>query len=97
LGRGASPIEGAYFGIQSFEQARDIAREALDVLMLCFANDVLDYEGERFSYKRLEIYNKPYQKPYPPIWYPSSNFDSVPYLAQHGFNTSHNFAPNEVA
>jgi alkanesulfonate monooxygenase SsuD/methylene tetrahydromethanopterin reductase-like flavin-dependent oxidoreductase (luciferase family) len=97
LGRGASPIEGAYFGISSVEQAREIAAEALQILLLGFQSQVLTYEGNHFSYAGVELYNKPFQQPYPPIWYPSSNFDSVPFLARHGFNTSHNFAPNEVA
>ncbi len=97
LGRGASPIEGAYFGITSVEQAREIAAEALDVLLLGFREPVLSYEGRHFSYRDVELYNKPLQQPYPPIWYPSSNPASVPHIAQHGFNTSHNFAPNEVA
>jgi alkanesulfonate monooxygenase SsuD/methylene tetrahydromethanopterin reductase-like flavin-dependent oxidoreductase (luciferase family) len=97
VGRGASPIEGSYFFIESLDQARDLAREVMDILYLGFKNDVLDYEGKHFSYKGVELYNKPYQKPLPPFWYPSSNFDSVPFLAENGFNTSHNFASNDVA
>jgi alkanesulfonate monooxygenase SsuD/methylene tetrahydromethanopterin reductase-like flavin-dependent oxidoreductase (luciferase family) len=97
LGRGASPIEGAYFGVTSVEQAREVAAEALEILLLGFGNPVLAYEGKHFCYRGVELYNKPMQQPYPPIWYPSSNFDSVPFIAQHGFNTSHNFAPNAVA
>jgi alkanesulfonate monooxygenase SsuD/methylene tetrahydromethanopterin reductase-like flavin-dependent oxidoreductase (luciferase family) len=97
IGRGASPIEGAYFQIHSVDQARDIAREALEVILYGFRNDRLSYHGTHFSYTDVELYNKPLQTPYPPLWYPSSNFDSVPFLAEHGFNTSHNFAPNDAA
>jgi alkanesulfonate monooxygenase SsuD/methylene tetrahydromethanopterin reductase-like flavin-dependent oxidoreductase (luciferase family) len=97
VGRGASPIEGAYFGIHSIDEARDKYREVLDVLAYAFAHDELSYSGTHFSYAGVELYNKPYQQPYPPLWYPSSNFDSVPYIAKHAFHTSHNFAPNDVA
>jgi alkanesulfonate monooxygenase SsuD/methylene tetrahydromethanopterin reductase-like flavin-dependent oxidoreductase (luciferase family) len=97
IGRGASPIEGAYFGIKSPDDAREIAREVVDILVLAFTSSELNYMGKHFQYANVELYNKPYQQPYPPLWYPSSNYESVPYVAEHGFHTSHNFAPNDVA
>lgn len=97
IGRGASPIEGAYFGIHDVEQAREKYREVLDVLLYAFTHDALTYSGTYFSYYGVELYNKPYQRPHPPLWYPSSNYESVPYIAEQGFHTSHNFASNAVA
>jgi alkanesulfonate monooxygenase SsuD/methylene tetrahydromethanopterin reductase-like flavin-dependent oxidoreductase (luciferase family) len=97
IGRGVSPIESAYYGITSADAAREMSREALDVLIEAFTHDELNFEGKYHSYKGVGLYNKPFQDPYPPLWYPSSNIESVPFVAQHGFNTSHNFAPNEVA
>ncbi len=97
VGRGASPIEGAYFGIHDVQQARDKYAEVLDILQYAFAHDELTYDGAYFNYSGVELYNKPFQQPHPPLWYPSSNFDSVPYIAEKGFHTSHNFAPNDVA
>lgn len=97
IGRGASPIEGKYFGIRDVEQAREKYAEVLDILLYGFTHDELTYAGKYFSYSGVELYNKPYQKPHPPLWYPSSNFESVPYIAAQGFHTSHNFAPNDVA
>jgi uncharacterized alpha-E superfamily protein len=35
----------------------------------------------------------PFQQPYPPLWYASGNRDTVPWIAQHGFNTAHIFQP----
>lgn len=78
IGRGASPIEGKYFGICDAEQARDKYREVLDILLCAFMHDELTYSGKYFNYSGVELYNKPFQKPHPPLWYPSSNYDSVP-------------------
>ncbi len=97
IGRGASPIEGAYFGIGDVQQARSKYAEVLDILLYAFGHDELTYAGEYFDFAGVELYNKPFQRPHPPLWYPSSNYDSVPYIAAQGFHTSHNFAPNEVA
>jgi alkanesulfonate monooxygenase SsuD/methylene tetrahydromethanopterin reductase-like flavin-dependent oxidoreductase (luciferase family) len=97
IGRGVSPIESAYYGISSPDEAREKSKEALDVLIESFTHDELNYKGAHYSYDGVGLYNRPYQQPYPPLWYPTSNIQSVPYVAQQGFNTSHNFATNEVA
>ncbi len=97
IGRGASPIEGKYYGIESADQARSIAREVMEILLLAFQSSILNYQGEHFSYDGLELYDKPYQTPYPEFWYPSSNIESTPFIGAHGFHTSHNFAPNALA
>lgn len=97
IGRGVSPIESAYYGITSPDQAREMSKEALDVLLHCFTHDELNYEGTHYKYANVGLYNRPFQQPYPPLWYPTSNISSVPYVASQGFHTSHNFATNEVA
>jgi alkanesulfonate monooxygenase SsuD/methylene tetrahydromethanopterin reductase-like flavin-dependent oxidoreductase (luciferase family) len=74
-----------------------MSAEALDILVQGFTSERLNFEGKYYSYKDVGLWNKPYQKPYPPLWYPRSNIDSVPYAAGHGFRTSHNFATDEVA
>jgi alkanesulfonate monooxygenase SsuD/methylene tetrahydromethanopterin reductase-like flavin-dependent oxidoreductase (luciferase family) len=97
IGRGVSPIESAYYGVKSQEQAREMWSEALDVLIRAFCSPRLDFKGKHYQYEGVELWNRPYQQPYPPLWYPTSNIESIPYVARHGFNTSHNFAPNSVA
>ena len=47
-----------------------------------------------YNYEDIELWIKPYQKPYPPLWYASNNTETVPWMAQHGFNTCHVFADN---
>ena len=97
IGRGVSPIESAYYGVSSPAEAREMSREALDILVQAFGSDELNYEGAHYTYKGVGLWNKPFQQPYPPLWYPTSNIESVPYVAAQGFNTSHNFATNEIA
>ena len=97
IGRGVSPIESKYYGVESGDQARSMMAEALEVLMMGFREGKLNYHGTHYSYDGVELYNRPYQAPYPPLWYPTSNIESIPYVASQGFNTSHNFATNEAA
>lgn len=97
IGRGVSPIEAGYYGIESQDIAREKFGEALDVVIRAFNSDTLNFTGKHYNYSGVELWNKPYQKPYPPLWYPTSNIESIPYVASQGFSTSHNFATNEAA
>ena len=97
VSRGVSPIEARIYGVQSVEESRAMSQEALDVLLTAFSNPILNYEGRHYTYNNVELWNRPYQEPYPPLWFPSSNADTVPFIAKHGFHTSHNFAPNAAA
>ena len=87
VGRGVSPIEAKYFGIQEVEDARAIYRETLDILRAAFTSDVLNFEGKYHSYSDVPLWVRPVQSPYPPLWFPSSNEQSIPFTAQHGLNT----------
>lgn len=97
IGRGVSPIESAFYGVNDSDQAREMTAEALTVLIQGFRRGRLDYDGKYYHFDGVELWNHPYQQPYPPLWYPTSNIESVPYAAKHGFSTAHNFAPNSVA
>jgi alkanesulfonate monooxygenase SsuD/methylene tetrahydromethanopterin reductase-like flavin-dependent oxidoreductase (luciferase family) len=83
VGRGVSPIESKIFGLQSIEQSRQKYRETLDIFFNACCNDVIQYRGEE-----VELHNKPVQKPWPPLWFPSSNRDSIEFTARHGYNTA---------
>ncbi len=97
VSRGVSPIEARIYGIENVEQSREMSQEALDVLLAAFNNTELNYEGKHYQFENVELWNRPYQLPYPPLWFPSSNESTVPFIARHGFHTSHNFAPVELA
>ncbi|HEX7052786.1 MAG TPA: LLM class flavin-dependent oxidoreductase [Burkholderiales bacterium] len=88
VGRGVSPIESRIFGLQSIEQSREKYREALEVLFAACRSETLDFQGKHFRYEGVELHVKPLQKPYPPLWFPSSNRDSIDFTARHGYHTA---------
>ena len=88
VGRGVSPIESRIFGLQSIEESREKYRETLDVFFAACNTDVLDFQGKHYSYRDAELHVKPVQRPYPPLWFPSSNRDSIEFTARHGYHTA---------
>jgi alkanesulfonate monooxygenase SsuD/methylene tetrahydromethanopterin reductase-like flavin-dependent oxidoreductase (luciferase family) len=88
VGRGISPIESRIFGLQSIDESRDKYRETLDVFFAACRSDTLDFQGKHYRYENAELHVKPVQKPYPPLWFPSSNRDAMDFTARHGYNTA---------
>jgi len=87
VGRGVSPIESAFFGMKSIEESRERYRETLDIFFNACASPVLEHEGKYFSYRDLELQIHTLQKPYPPLWFPSSDKSSIEFTARHGYHT----------
>ena len=83
VGRGVSPIESAIFGLRSIEESRARYRETLDFFFRACAQPVV-----RFRNVDVELHLKPVQKPYPPLWFPSSSKDSIDFTARHGYHTA---------
>jgi alkanesulfonate monooxygenase SsuD/methylene tetrahydromethanopterin reductase-like flavin-dependent oxidoreductase (luciferase family) len=83
VGRGVSPIESRIFGMQSIDESRQKYRETLDWFFQFSKNEKVTYRGEE-----VELYNKPLQKPWPPLWFPSSNRESIEFTARHGYHTA---------
>ena len=96
VGRGVSPIESSYFGMKSIDESRERYRETLDIFFAACGGKVLNHEGKHFSYKELELYIHPKQKPYPPLWFPSSDRNSIEFTAKHGYNTVLNTTAEEA-
>jgi alkanesulfonate monooxygenase SsuD/methylene tetrahydromethanopterin reductase-like flavin-dependent oxidoreductase (luciferase family) len=46
----------------------EVTRDYLRAMMEIWTSDNPSYEGEHISFPETEIYPKPVQKPYPPIW-----------------------------
>jgi alkanesulfonate monooxygenase SsuD/methylene tetrahydromethanopterin reductase-like flavin-dependent oxidoreductase (luciferase family) len=88
VGRGVSPIESRIFGLQSIEESREKYRETLEVFFTACKHPVLNFDGKHYQYRDAELHVKPLQKPYPPLWFPSSNKDSIDFTAQHGYHTA---------
>jgi alkanesulfonate monooxygenase SsuD/methylene tetrahydromethanopterin reductase-like flavin-dependent oxidoreductase (luciferase family) len=86
ISRGSSPHEGLMFGIERAD-SRAVFDEALDVMLMGFTKGELNYRGTFFQYEGTRTRLRPRQQPYPPLWYPTSNPESIPWLASQGFST----------
>ena len=86
LSRGSSPYEGLRFGVKR-EESRARFNEVLELLIQGFTTGELNLQGTYYQYDHVMTRLSPAQKPYPPMWYPTTNIESVPWIAKHGFNT----------
>jgi len=83
VGRGVSPIESRIFGLTSVEQSRERYRETLETFFAACQGDFMKLPGTD-----AELHVKPYQRPYPPLWFPSSSRESIEFTARHGYHTA---------
>ncbi len=95
VGRGVSPVEAEKFDVD-LEISWEVFNEQMDMFTKGFSTGMLEYRGKHYNYEDIELWIRPHQKPYPPLWYASNNIETVPWMAQHGFNTCHVFAENSV-
>ena len=68
------------------DKARAVFNEALAVILMGMKTGEIDYHGKYFSYDHVITRLRPAQQPYPPMWYPTTNAESIPWLAAQGFN-----------
>jgi alkanesulfonate monooxygenase SsuD/methylene tetrahydromethanopterin reductase-like flavin-dependent oxidoreductase (luciferase family) len=83
VGRGVSPIESRIFGLNSVDESRERYRRVLDSFFAASSSGSMKV-GE----VEAEVHVKPYQRPYPPLWFPSSNKDGIDFTARHGYHTA---------
>jgi alkanesulfonate monooxygenase SsuD/methylene tetrahydromethanopterin reductase-like flavin-dependent oxidoreductase (luciferase family) len=85
VSRGPSPIESAAYHVKP-EDSRPMFREFMDLLIMGFTTGELNYAGRYYQYDHVRTKLRPYQKPYPPFWYPTSNVESIAYMGAQGMN-----------
>lgn len=85
VGRGTSPAELALFNVDSGE-SRAMFQEALGVILAGLSTGTISHEGHYYQFKDVALPLRPHQHPYPPLWYPTSNAESIPWIAAQGFN-----------
>jgi alkanesulfonate monooxygenase SsuD/methylene tetrahydromethanopterin reductase-like flavin-dependent oxidoreductase (luciferase family) len=71
IGRGVSPYELGHFGVNAAE-TRAIFNETLAILVTGLTHDQLTFAGERYHYQNVPMELRPLQRPYPPLWYPTT-------------------------
>ena len=68
VGRGSSPFEIAYFGVNHLE-SRALFDESLAVLLAGLTGERVSYQGRYRRVNDYPIVVQPVQKPHPPLWY----------------------------
>ena len=95
LGRGVSPIEIEYYGVNP-NDSRSIYAEATAIVMQAFTSDTLNFEGKHFHYKDTPVAIKPFQKPHPPLWLGIGNPEAIPNAVKNKINMVCNGASQQV-
>ena len=90
VGRGVSPIEFEYFGVDLAKDSQPMYLEAYAVLMQALTKDRVTFEGKYYQYRDVPIMLKPKQQPLPPLWYGLSNIESTEWAARTAINTISN-------
>jgi alkanesulfonate monooxygenase SsuD/methylene tetrahydromethanopterin reductase-like flavin-dependent oxidoreductase (luciferase family) len=85
IGRGASPHELHYFGVNS-DLAPAMYVEAHGVIMQALTRSEVNYSGRHYQFTGVPIDLKPYQLPHPPLWYAVPVPDGAVWPAQNEIN-----------
>lgn len=83
FGRGASPIEAAYFG-NDHADAEATYRENLERILAALSSNSLDGKGTFNEVDEIPLLVEPYQKPHPPLWYGIHSTESAARAARMG-------------
>jgi alkanesulfonate monooxygenase SsuD/methylene tetrahydromethanopterin reductase-like flavin-dependent oxidoreductase (luciferase family) len=85
IGKGASPIELALYGIDPANVEPQYA-EALKVVMQALTQDRVDFEGQFYQFRDVPVTMHPLQRPHPPMWYGVSRPDGAARAARNAYN-----------
>jgi alkanesulfonate monooxygenase SsuD/methylene tetrahydromethanopterin reductase-like flavin-dependent oxidoreductase (luciferase family) len=85
VGRNASPYEAELYGLD-MANSRAEAREALAILTQGLATGEINFEGEHYHLTGVKLLTRAVQKPYPPLWWPTVNLETIPWIAENNFS-----------
>jgi len=68
VGRGISPVEVGFYGVD-FAKGTAQFREAFDAIRIGLTEDALTFHGEFYDFDHVPMAMKPFQRPYPELWY----------------------------
>ncbi|MGP4014722.1 LLM class flavin-dependent oxidoreductase [Saccharopolyspora sp. 5N708] len=85
VGSGVSPYELAIFGID-MAQAKPIYAEALEAVTTALRTGRMRHEGQLLRSYDAELSVLPVQRPYPPLWYASSNSATAQWAGRNAIN-----------
>lgn len=85
IGRGISPYEVGYYGVDPVTGPERFA-ETLDVVLKGLTRKRLDHIGKYFTFKDVPMEMQTVQRPHPPLWYGANSLESADRLAKQGCN-----------
>jgi alkanesulfonate monooxygenase SsuD/methylene tetrahydromethanopterin reductase-like flavin-dependent oxidoreductase (luciferase family) len=59
----------------------------LQLILMGLTTGELDHRGAYYTFDHVITRLRPLQQPYPPLWYPTSNVESIPWVARNGLST----------
>ena len=100
-GRSTTAQELDGFGVD-YDRTRAEVREALDVIVKAWTDDILEYNGKLIQVPPRRVVPKPIQKPHPPMWMACVAPDSYPMAGDRGlgvlsFSLNFDFVQQAVA
>ncbi len=84
-GKGFFAEEFEGFGVPLGE-ANERFEETLDIIIKCWTEEELHYEGRFYTFRGLRVLPKPVQKPHPPVYVAVISPPSFEYCAQRGYS-----------
>jgi len=92
VGRGVSPYEVAYFGVDP-ARAQPMYIEALNVILRALTVESLTFAGEHYNFRDVPIELEPVQRPHPPLWYGVARPEGLPWVVANRVNIVCNAPP----
>lgn len=89
IGRGISPIEGDFFGVDAGD-APAMYREGLELILAGLKGGDLTYEGENYQVSEMPMVLAPKQRPHPPLWVGLGAPEATVFPARQGINIMSN-------
>ncbi len=86
VGRGGAPAELAVYGLRP-DEARARYEHVFETLLATIAGEERLTDEGSTRHPAAAIFQRPRQTPYPPLWYPTSNLSTVPWLGSQGLST----------
>ncbi|CCG03461.1 LLM class flavin-dependent oxidoreductase [Blastococcus saxobsidens] len=90
VGKGSSPHEAAMYGLTP-PQTADRFEELMPAILEALEAGVFRRPGPDGGGEPVPLHVPVRQRPHPPLWYPTSNPDSIPRLGQQGYNVIFGF------
>lgn len=85
IGRGGSPVELGFFGVDAAE-AQGRYLEMTDIVLQAMAGGTLNYHGRYFDLQDVPISLAPVQLPHPPLWVGAMRPETAVWAAERGVN-----------